>query len=277
MSTLAQTQIPLSSPQASPASLIDTHCHLERGYYGDELDAVLLRAQQAGVSHCIAVGAGNVLVGTQEAIALAEQHAHIFATAGIHPQDAGKTTDADLKALESYARHPKVVAIGEIGLDYHYEDGASKEVQEHVLQSAIATACLVNKPIMLHIRDAHADAFALLDHVAIPQAGGIVHCFTGGPEEAQAYLKRGFYLSIPGVVTFKNAGSLLEAISGIPRDRLLLETDAPYLAPVPYRGKRNEPSYIVKTAEKVATLCGMSYEELARITTENAKRIFSIH
>ncbi len=254
---------------------IDSHCHLERHTFADELDGVIERAFAAELSHMVAVGASRVAEGATEAIALAERVANIYATAGIHPHDAGKATDADLSAIAVAARGAKVVSVGEIGLDYHY-DFAPKDVQRNVFVRQIAIAHDVDKPIMLHVREAHEDAWQVLDDAGMPRAGGIVHCFTAGPREAEEYLKRGMHLSIPGVVTFPKSVELQEAVKMIPLERMLIETDTPYLAPVPFRGKRNEPAYVVHTAAKIAELRGSTQAAIGEATRRNALAIFRI-
>lgn len=254
---------------------IDSHCHLERETFNDELDAVIARAFEAGLSHLVAVGASRVAVGAEEAIALAEREPRIYATAGIHPHDAGNVQGADYETIATIGGRPKVVAIGEIGLDYFY-DHAPKSVQREVFEKQIAIAKQLDKPIMLHIRDAHEDAYDVLDANGLPSAGGIVHCFTAGPKEAEAYLARGMYLSIPGVVSFKKSVELQEAVKMIPLERMLIETDTPYLAPVPFRGKRNEPAYVVHTAEKIAELRGVNRDAIGEATRANALRVFRI-
>ncbi|HSI05994.1 MAG: TatD family hydrolase [Myxococcota bacterium] len=254
---------------------IDSHCHLERHTFGDQLDAVIERAFAAELSHMVAVGASRVAEGASEAIALAERLPKIYATAGIHPHDAAKATDADVSAIAAAARHVKVVSVGEIGLDYYY-DFAPKDVQGSVFARQIAIAHDVDKPIMLHVRDAHEDAWKILDEAGVPKAGGIVHCFTAGPREADEYLKRGMHLSIPGVVTFPKSVELQEAVKMIPLERMLVETDTPYLAPVPFRGKRNEPAYVVHTASKIAELRGSTQQAIGEATRRNALAIFRI-
>jgi TatD DNase family protein len=252
---------------------IDAHCHLERETYGDELPAVIARAEAAGLTHFVAVGATRVMQGAREAVELAPTRANVYATVGIHPHDAGAATAADETELEELARRPKVVAVGEIGLDYYY-DNSPKETQRALFARLIGMAHRRDLPIMLHIRDAHDDAFAILDEVGVPARGGCVHCFTAGPREAEAYLARGMHLSIPGVITFKNAEPLRQAVKLMPLDRLLLETDSPYLAPVPYRGKRNEPSYLVATAEAVGQVRGVTGAEIGRAARDNTLRLF---
>lgn len=254
---------------------IDSHCHLEHHTFGEQLDEVIARAFAADLSHMVAVGASRVAEGASEAVALAERYPKIFATAGIHPHDAAKVTEADLAAIAVAARHQKVVSVGEIGLDYYY-DYAPKDVQHDVFAKQIAIAHDVDKPIMLHVRDAHEDAWKILDAAGVPKAGGIVHCFTAGPREAEAYLARGMHLSIPGVVTFPKSLELQEAVKMIPLERMLIETDTPYLAPVPFRGKRNEPAYVVHTATKIAELRGDTQAAIGAATRQNALAIFKI-
>ncbi|MEM6733404.1 MAG: TatD family hydrolase, partial [Myxococcota bacterium] len=257
---------------------VDAHCHLERGTYGDELKSVLERAFGAGLSHLVAVVATRVSEGAKEAVALAETDERIFATAGIHPHDVAKATEVDFDVVHGFLSHPRVVSLGEIGLDYHY-DFAPKDVQTSAFERQLKMAQNAGLPVMLHTREAHEDTLACLDRAGLPEQGGVVHCFTGSPEEASDYLERGMYLSIPGVVTFKgkSADPLRDAIRDvIPLDRLFVETDSPYLAPVPYRGKRNEPAYVVETAAKVAELKGMDREALGEATRQNAIEFFRL-
>ncbi len=254
---------------------IDAHCHLEAQTYGSELDEVIARAFDAGLTHLIAVGASSVTAGAREVVALAARLDAVYAAVGIHPHDAGKAQDHDLSALAELLREPKVVALGEIGLDYYY-DHAPQDVQRALFAKLLALGRERNLPVMLHVRDAHADTLKLIDEVGLPERGGVVHCFTGGPAEARDYVARGMYLSIPGIVTFKNAEALREAVRGAPSERLLIETDSPYLAPVPHRGKRNEPALLVHTAAALGTLLGLSAEDVGRITAENAIRLFGL-
>jgi TatD DNase family protein len=254
-------------------SFIDAHCHLERDTYGIELPEVMARAERAGLSHFIAVGASRVAAGAHEAVALARGHANVFAAVGIHPHDAAAADAAAMAQIDTLLAEPKVVSLGEVGLDYYYEN-APKEQQKQVFAAFLAMAKRHNKPVMLHIREAHADAWDAIDAVGLPEAGGMVHCFTAGVAEAKAYLDRGMMLSIPGVVTFKNAAPLRDALQHIPRDRLLLETDSPFLAPVPYRGKRNEPSFLPATAQAVADVLGLPLEALAAQCHANTRRFF---
>jgi TatD DNase family protein len=254
-------------------AFIDAHCHLEQGTYGEALPEVMARAQQAGLSHLVAVGASRVTAGAHEALALAQAHDHVYAAVGIHPYEAGEADVAAMAEIDAMLAHPKAVSLGEVGLDY-YQGPAPHSVQRQVFEAFLRMAQQHNKPIMLHIREAHADAWACIDRAGLPDTKGVVHCFTAGPQEAKEYLARGMYLSIPGVVTFKNAQTLREALPHIPLDRLLLETDSPYLAPVPYRGRRNEPSFLPATAQAVADVLGMPLARLASHCHANTRRLF---
>jgi TatD DNase family protein len=254
---------------------IDAHCHLERATYGDEVDAVVARAQARGLTHFIAVGASGVTEGAHEALALATRLPQVYASVGIHPHEA-KSADAEaMQTIAALLDRPRVVSLGEVGLDYYY-DYSPRDVQRRVFGEFLTMAAAHDKPVMLHVRDAHEDCWKILDDVGLPRRGGVVHCFTGGPGEAEAYLSRGMYLSIPGVVTFKTAEALRDAVRQVPLDRLLLETDCPYLAPVPHRGKRNEPAYLVDTAAAVAALRDMSLEELGAHTHANTVRFYGL-
>jgi len=255
--------------------IVDTHCHLEPGYYKDGVDAVVNRARAAHVTRLICIGASDSLESARGAVALAESEPDIWATVGIHPHDVEKMTDDMWDALESLSTSPRVVAIGETGLDYYY-DHAPREKQQVAYRRFIDMAKRRNLPIISHIRDAHPDAHVILKEQGADAVGGIIHCFTGGVAEARTYLDFGHYISFSGIVTFKNAEPIHEAVRFTPLDRILVETDSPYLAPVPYRGKKNEPAYVVETLKKVAALKDISVEEAARITTENAQTILKL-
>ena len=254
---------------------VDAHCHLERETYGDELPQVMDRARARGLAYFIAVGASRVSGGAEEVVALSERHPEVFAAVGIHPHDAAQADDAHCNVIDRLLERERVVCLGEVGLDYYY-DNSPRDQQRQVFRRFLTMARKHNKPVMLHIRDAHRDAWEDLDAVGLPDAGGVVHCFTAGVAEAEAYLSRGMYLSIPGVVTFKNAVPLREAVCVIPHDRMLIETDCPYLAPVPHRGKRNEPAFVVDTATAIGTLRGISADEVGAMTTANAVRLFGL-
>ncbi len=249
--------------------MIDSHCHLDNPQFNPDREAVIERALAAGVERMVVIGTGDGPPDLEAGIRLAERHEAIYATVGVHPHDASKATPDTYKRLRELLQHPKVVALGEIGLDYHY-DHSPREVQREVFLEQMLIAGEASKPIVIHTREAWEDTLALLEkHWKRTGLGGIMHCFSGGPSEAQRCLDLGFHLSFGGIVTFPKAADVQEAARTTPADRILIETDAPYLAPVPYRGKRNEPAFVAQTARKLAELRGVTPEEIARITTEN--------
>jgi TatD DNase family protein len=253
--------------------MIDSHCHLDSAEFNEDRDAVIERALAAGVEHMMAIGTGNGPPDLEAGLRLAEQHPVFFATIGIHPHDAAKAGPDDFKRLSDLLAHPKALAVGEIGLDYHY-DFSPREVQKSAFIEQMGIATQTKKPIVIHTREAWDDTLTLIEQYWTPHGiGGIMHCFSGGPEEARRALDLGFYLSFGGILTFPKALAVQEAAKSTPRDRILLETDAPYLAPVPNRGKRNEPALMVHTARKLAELRGESYEEICSATSENFRRL----
>jgi TatD DNase family protein len=254
--------------------MIDSHCHLDDAYFSAERAGVLERARAAGVTAFVCIGVGRGTAAAQEAAALAALEPDIFATVGVHPHDAAVSTEADWAELERLARAPRVVGVGETGLDYHY-DHSPRDVQQSAYRRSIALARAANLPVVSHVRDAHLDAAAILAEEA-PAAGGVIHCFTGGVAEARAYLDLGHHLSFSGILTFKSAGNVREAATFAPLDRILVETDAPYLAPVPHRGGRNEPSFIVETVRTLADLRGVAVAEIDAATSENTRRLFRL-
>ena len=254
--------------------LTDSHCHLDDQQFDPDREQVIERALAAGVQRMLAIGTGSGPPDLEAALRLARQHAFIYATVGVHPHDAAKATPETFTAMESLAAGPnadtKLLAIGEIGLDYHY-DFSPRDVQRDVFVAQLKLAARAGKPIVIHTREAWDDTLLLLrEHWS---GGGIMHCFSGGPAEARQALDLGFYLSFGGVLTFPKAEALREAARLAPEDRLLVETDAPYLAPVPKRGKRNEPAFIVETARRLAEVRGAPPERIAEITTENFERL----
>lgn len=256
--------------------LIDSHCHLDSQEFDADRDEVIQRAFDAGVEQMIAIGTGNGPPDLEAGVRLAEKYPAFYATAGIHPHDAGKAGPPDFKNLEALLANPKVVAVGEIGLDYHY-DFSPRETQKAVFIEQMAIAAAASKPIVIHTREAWDDTLDLIEQHWTPHGiAGIMHCFSGGPAEAQRALDLGFYLSFGGIVTFPKALNLQEAAKQAPRDRILIETDSPYLAPVPKRGKRNEPALLVHTARKLADLRSESFEELSRLTTTNLRRLLKL-
>lgn len=255
--------------------LIDSHCHLDSDQFDQDREAVIERALAAGVTHMVAIGTGNGPPDLEAGIRLADKYEAFYATIGVHPHDASQATEETFQRLSALATHPKVVAIGEIGLDYHY-DFSPREVQQAVFRKQMQIAADAKKPIVIHTREAWDDTISLVREHWDFTRGGIMHCFSGGPKEAQQALDLGFYLSFGGIVTFPKALEIQEAARMAPVDRILIETDSPYLAPVPKRGKRNEPAYIVETARKLAALRGVSEQEIAESTTANFLRLIDL-
>ena len=257
--------------------LIDSHAHIDGPSFDDDRDDILQRARAAGVQTIVCVGADDHIDATERAVALAEREPDVFATVGVHPHHAHALQPAWWPRFRELSAHPKVVAIGETGLDYYY-DTSPKDVQRRVFGQFIELARTVGLPVICHIRDAHDDARAILSEHRAAELGCVIHCFTGTPEDAAAYAAMGMYVSFSGIVTFrgKRNDPLRAAVREVPLARLLVETDCPYLAPTPKRGKRNEPAFVVHTAEVVAKEAGVPFEELARATTENARRLFSL-
>lgn len=253
-------------------SLIDSHCHLDDEQFDADRDAVIERALAAGVTRMAAIGTGHGPPDLEAGTRLADRYECFCATIGVHPHDAAKATPETFARMRELAAHPKVIAVGEIGLDYHYEF-SPRETQKAVFLEQLGIAGETKKPIVIHTREAWQDTIALLRKHW--RGAGIMHCFSGGPAEAEESLALGFYLSFGGIVTFPKATNIQEAARIAPADRILVETDAPYLAPVPRRGKRNEPAYLVETARKLAELRGVTFEEIAAATTANFNRLFS--
>lgn len=253
--------------------LVDSHCHLDfPDYAGDKLDAALERAREAGVGAMLTIG--TELSRFPGVRAIAERHENIWCSVGVHPHEAGQAGVGDAVALVREARHPKVVAIGESGLDYYY-DSSPRDAQKTNFQAHIEAAAETGLPLIVHTRDADDDTAAMLKAGAAGgRLKGVLHCFTSSRALAEKALELGFLISLSGIVTFKNAADLRETAKAIPLDRLLVETDAPYLAPVPMRGKPNEPSYVVHTARFVAELKDVPLDTLAAATTANFYRLF---
>ncbi len=251
--------------------LVDTHCHLDAHYFPEGADAAIARAQAQGVSELVVIGVGADLEPARQAIALAARRGDCHAVVGVHPHDASSLDDACFAELEQLAAHPEVVAVGEIGLDYHYLR-SPREVQQAAFRRLIALARALRKPIVVHTREAPADTLAILAEEGARDVGGIIHCFSEDRAFAERALDLDFDLSFSGIVTFKTARSIHEVAAWAPADRILVETDSPYLAPVPFRGKPCEPAHVVHTARRVAELRGVPFEELAERTTENARR-----
>lgn len=253
--------------------LFDTHAHLNAEQFQEDLPEVIQRAKEEGVETIVVVGFDRPTI--TKAMELADQYDFIYASVGWHPVDAIDMTDDDLAWIEELSSHPKVVALGEMGLDYYW-DKSPKDVQKEVFRRQIQLAKKVKLPIIIHNREATADIVTILKEEGASEVGGIMHCYSGSVEVAKECLEMNFYISLGGPVTFKNARKPKEVAEAVPLNKLLIETDCPYLAPHPYRGKRNEPSYVKLVAEQIAELKGISYEEVAKQTTANAKKLFGI-
>lgn len=253
--------------------LIDTHVHLNAEQYEEDVVEVIESARRAGVNRMVVVGFDTPTI--ERAIELAETYSFIYAVIGWHPVDAIDCTQKELDWIESLASHSKVVGIGEMGLDYYW-DKSPREVQQQLFRKQIQLAKRVNLPIVIHNREATADVVRILKEEEAATVGGIMHCFTGSVEVARECIAMNFLISLGGPVTFKNAKQPKKVAEEIELEHLLVETDAPYLTPHPYRGKRNEPKHVVLVAEEIAKLKGISYEEVAKQTTRNAEKIFAL-
>lgn len=253
--------------------LIDSHCHLDFPDFGPEVEEVVARAHGAGVGLMLTI---STKVSEFDRVrAVAERFPHVYCTVGIHPHEAASEPETDTATLVEMAKHPKVVGIGETGLDYFYEH-SPREAQQRNFRAHIAAARETGLPLVVHTRDADEDTGEILaEEMGKGAFPGLLHCFSSGPQLAEKALEIGLYISLSGILTFKNAVELRETAAKVPMDRLLVETDAPYLAPVPKRGKRNEPSFVVHTAEKLAEVKGVSAAALADATTANFLRLFS--
>ncbi|MEO8661801.1 MAG: TatD family hydrolase [Bryobacteraceae bacterium] len=257
-------------------TLVDSHCHWDDKQFDADREAAIDRARAAGVEAMISIGTGDGPPDLEAGLRLALQYDFMYATVGVHPHNAAQSVPETPHHLRELLRHPKVVALGEIGLDYHY-DFSPRDRQREVFTEQIHLAREARKPIVIHTREAWDDTMETLSEHWVP-AGlpGVMHCFSGDAEQARQALDMGFFISFAGVVTYPKAVGIHEAAKVVPLDRLLVETDAPYLAPVPRRGKRNESAYIVHTAQRVADLRGDSIETVAEATTANCRRLFGL-
>ncbi len=250
--------------------LIDSHAHLDSL---EELPGVLKRAREAGIERIVAISSS--LSSSVETLGIARTNESIYAAVGIHPHNANTTNKEVMGEIESLLVEPKVVAVGETGLDYFYMN-SEKEIQIRSLVEHIELGNKHELPIVIHVRDADQDLSAILRAEDVSSKTGVIHCFTGDFPQAKEYLDLGFYISFSGIITFKKSEEIRDAAKNIPEDRILLETDSPYLAPVPYRGKKNEPSYVRLVAETVARVRGVALEEIAEITSANTERLFNL-
>ena len=253
--------------------LIDSHCHLDYPDFAEDRDAVVQRARDAGIGLMVTISCK--VTEAEKILAIAEAYEDVVCSMGIHPHEAGTEPETDAQTLVDLARHPKVVGIGETGLDYYYEH-SPRDRQQRNFRHHIEAARVSGLPLIVHARDADEDTADILEaEFAQAPFPGLIHCFTAGPELARRALDIGFYISISGIATFKTAQNLRDVIKTVPLNRLLVETDAPWLAPTPHRGKRNEPSFVKHTAALVAEVKGVSYEEIERQTTQNFFTLFS--
>ena len=248
--------------------MTDSHCHLDSERFTEDLDAVIDRALSAGVERMMSIGTGDGPPDIEVAVRIADKYDAVYSTVGVHPHDASKYDDSIGKRLADLLQHPKVLALGEIGLDYHY-DFAPRDVQRDVFAAQIALACERDLPVIIHTREATADTIAVLKEAGHGRVRGVFHCFSGSREEAVQGLDLGFYISLSGILTFPKAGSLRDTAAMIPADRLLVETDAPFLAPVPHRGKRNEPAFLAQTVAALAAARGTTIDALASQLARN--------
>lgn len=249
--------------------LIDSHCHLDNERFNGDRDEVLARIEEKLE---FAVNIGYDLESSKRSVELAESHDYIYAVVGVHPTDIGIYSDEVETELEELAKHPKVLAVGEIGLDYHWMTDP-KEKQQEVFRKQMEMARRVGKPVVIHTREATRDTLDILKEY--PDVRGIVHCYPGSYESA-AEVMENYYFGVGGVLTFKNSKKLKETVEKLPMDRIVIETDCPYLTPEPYRGKRNEPVYVEYIAQRIAEVKGISYEEVVRITNENTKKAYGM-
>ena len=252
--------------------IFDTHAHYDSGGFNADRDEVLSSLPAAGVA--LVVNPGCDVESSRQAIVLAEQYPHVYAAVGIHPGDCDGCTEEDIAAIRALAAHDKVVAIGEIGLDYYWKDNAPKEFQQDIFRRQLALAEELNLPVIVHDREAHGDTLAVVKE--FPNVRGVFHCFSGSPEMAEELVKLGWYLGFDGPITYKNARRSPEVVAVTPLDRIVVETDAPYLTPEPFRGKRNDSTKLRYVVEKLAEWKGISPEEMEEITLRNGRRLFGL-
>lgn len=253
--------------------LIDTHSHIDMDNYKDRFEEVLKTAFEYGVEKIVILGVEPS--GFERILSLCEKYENIYGAVGIHPEEVNYFDENSEKLLKEYLKHEKIIAVGEIGLDYYW-DKSQTEKQKEIFEKQILIAKEAKKPVLVHDREAHQDTFEILKKTNAAEIGVVMHCFSGSPEFAAECVKEGFYIALGGVTTFKNAKKAKEVAKTVPLDRLLLETDAPYMTPVPYRGKENQPAYVKFVAQEIANLRNISFEEVAKATTENAQRLLKI-
>lgn len=256
---------------------IDSHCHIDAPDFDKDREEMLKRAADAGITEMIVVGASGNLAEAQATVDFASDRQGVYATVGVHPHHAGNVDESWWPQFCELAARPEVVAVGETGLDFYY-DNSPRDLQAERFEDHIELAAKLSKPLICHIRDAHDEATEILAKSAAGRVETIIHCFTGNPVNAQKYVDLGFYISFSGIVSFKGQSTrpVRESVAVVPHPQLLIETDCPYLAPVPMRGKRNEPAFMVETAKVVAAMAGLELEQLAALTVENTRRVFKL-
>ena len=252
--------------------LFDTHAHYDSHKFDADRDEVLSALPGQGVE--LVVNPGCDLESSRKAVALAEQYPFVYAAVGVHPEDCADWQDGHLDELRVLAAHPKVVAIGEIGLDYYWKENPPRELQQRVFHAQLALGLELDLPVIVHDREAHGDCMDIVGE--FPEVCGVFHCFSGSAEMAKELVRRGWMISFTGVLTYPNARKAVEAAQDVPLDRIMIETDSPYMAPVPHRGKRNHSGYVAYICERLAEIKGISAEDCARITLENGRRFFQI-
>ncbi|MGH7813452.1 MAG: TatD family hydrolase [Candidatus Binataceae bacterium] len=256
-------------------TVVDTHCHLADAKLRGDVEGVLARAADAGVVRMISVGAIGPIENDRLTVEIAERHPNVFAAVGVHPHDAKECTRERIAELRELAKSPRVVAIGESGLDFHYLHSPA-DAQEDALRRHLELAAELNKPIVIHCRDGERRVVDIVREVGMPPHGGVIHCFSGDTAAAREFLALGFSISFSGILTFKTAAQVRDAARIVPADRVMVETDAPYLAPEPHRGKRNEPAYVIRTLETLAQLRETDPESLGEQVAANAERLFQL-
>ena len=252
--------------------LFDTHAHYDSHKFDSDRDEVLSALPGQGVE--LVVNPGCDLESSRKAVALAERYPFVYAAVGVHPEDCAYWTDGDVDELHSLAAHPKVVAVGEIGLDYYWKENPPKDLQKRVFRAQLTLAAELNLPVIVHDREAHGDCMDIVGE--FPDVRGVFHCFSGSAEMAKELVRRGWMISFTGVLTYPNARRAAEAALAVPLDRIMIETDSPYMAPVPHRGERNHSGFVAHTCERLAEIKEISAGDCARITLENGRRFFQI-
>lgn len=279
MAVRAPRARPTADPDRKNTMWLDSHCHLTAERFDEDREAVLARSFAGGVDTLVSIGSGYGVAGNADAIALAERDPRIFATVGVHPHEAATLDDAGRRAIRAWLEHERVVALGECGLDYHYMN-SPREIQRAVFAEQVALARELDVPVSIHVRGDEPDAYGELLEIWLAEGGGslegVLHCYSGTLEFARRAVDAGFYVSFSGILTFKKSDALREVARSLPLTRLMVETDAPFLAPQGHRGKRNEPAWVARVGEALAALHDRPVEEVAAITTANARRFYRL-